>query len=46
MLLHLVIEQVTIGKSAPDSPLQVNIQVANSSGSLVLHWGLIRKGKE
>ncbi|CAA6665517.1 unnamed protein product [Spirodela intermedia] len=29
-----------------DSLLQVNIQVANSSGSLVLHWGVIRKGKD
>ncbi|XP_078431016.1 pyruvate phosphate dikinase, PEP/pyruvate binding domain-containing protein [Wolffia australiana] len=35
--------QVTIGRSGPNSPLQVNIQVTNTSGSLVLHWGLIRK---
>ncbi|MQL91961.1 hypothetical protein Taro_024579 [Colocasia esculenta] len=37
--------QVAVSASAPVSILQVHIQVTNSSGSPVLHWGLIREGK-
>lgn len=34
-------EQVGVSSSVPGAATQVDIQVSNSSGSLVLHWGII-----
>uniref|UniRef100_A0A1D1ZGH5 Alpha-glucan water dikinase, chloroplastic n=1 Tax=Anthurium amnicola TaxID=1678845 RepID=A0A1D1ZGH5_9ARAE len=37
--------EVAVSASAPISVLQIHIQITNSSGSAILHWGLICEGK-
>jgi len=34
-------EQVNVGSSGSGAATQVDIQLSNTSGSMVLHWGVI-----
>lgn len=34
-------EQVSVSSSEPGAATQVDLQVSNTSGSMLLHWGVI-----
>jgi hypothetical protein len=34
-------EQVSVGSSGSGAATQVDVQLSNTSGSFVLHWGII-----
>ncbi|KAH9319028.1 hypothetical protein KI387_020797, partial [Taxus chinensis] len=38
--------QVNLVKSTGDSPTRINLQVTNSSPSLILHWGAVKYGEK
>lgn len=38
-------EQVGVSSSGPGGATQVDIQVSNKSGSLILHWGVLRESQ-
>jgi hypothetical protein len=40
-----VMEQVSVGSSGSGAATQVDVQLSNTSGSFVLHWGIICKSQ-